>query len=73
MAAACGPEARRQLTRVVDPAAPSAIPIYAALAMRRVYGASRAGQALRATVLSMAYATLVGLAIVTLAPIALLA
>jgi len=49
-----------------------AIPIYAVLAMRRVDGGSRAGLALRATVRSMAYA-LVGLAIVTLAPIALLA
>lgn len=50
-----------------------AIPVYAVLAMRRVYGGSWGRLALRVTVLSMAYATLVGLAIVTLALVALLA
>ncbi len=50
-----------------------AIPVYAVLAMRRVYGGSWAGLALRAAVLSTAYAALVGVAIVTLALIALLA
>ena len=56
-----------------ETAALLAIPAYAVLAMRRVYGGSRRGLALRATVLSMAYAALVGLAIVTLALVALLA
>ena len=41
--------------------------------MRRVDGGGRAGLALRVTVRSMACATLVGLAIVTLALIALIA
>jgi hypothetical protein len=49
------------------------IPVYAVLAMRRVYGGSWTGLALRAVVLSTAYAALVGLAIVTLALVALLA
>ncbi|MEP7140480.1 MAG: DUF3667 domain-containing protein [Caldimonas sp.] len=50
-----------------------AIPVYPVLAMRRVYGGSRTGLALRAGVLSMAYGSLVGLAIVTLGLVALLA
>jgi predicted RNA-binding Zn-ribbon protein involved in translation (DUF1610 family) len=50
-----------------------AIPAYAVLAMRRVYGGGWAGLALRAVVLAMVYATLVGLAIVTVGLVALLA
>ncbi len=50
-----------------------AIPVYALLALRRVYGGGWMALLLRAAVLSVAYSTLVGLAIATLALVALLA
>jgi hypothetical protein len=56
----------------LDTIALAAIPVYAVLAMRRVYGGRWAPLALRATVLSLVYVAMILLAIVILALVALL-
>ncbi len=57
----------------VETVALLAIPVYALLAMRRVYGGGWIALLVRAAVLSTAYATLVALAIVSIGLLALLA